>query len=278
MTTPSVSGHYARPALAEAVWAGLRALGKDPAALDPADLAPIDQFHIGARDATRALLHLAELRPGQSVVDLGGGLGGSARTLALEAGVRVTVLDLTEDFIRLGTELTARTGLADRVSFRHGDATQLPFPAASFDAVWTQHSSMNVADKAALYREAARVLRPGGKLALHEIMAGAQSPVHFPVPWASTPELSFISPPAEVRALLRQAGFRELAWHDVTAEAREWWRKRRTAASQGPPPPLGLHLLLGPAAPAMVGNLMRNLDEDRVTVIQAVLEAPGSKA
>ncbi len=279
-TDPSVSDHYTRPDLADAIWAGLRATGKDLAALTPADLSPIDQFHIGGREATQALLKLAQLKTGLDVLDIGGGLGGAARTLALEAGARVTVLDLTEEFVRVGRLLTERTGLAGQVSFRHGIATQMPFPYTSFDAVWTQHSSMNIADKEALYREAYRVLRPGGKLALHEIMAGPQQPVPFPQPWASHPGISYLRPPADIRDLLARTGFRELAWNDVTPAARAWWQARveaaaaAQAAGQPAPPPLGIHLLLGPAAPTIVGNLRRGLDEARVAVIQAVFERP----
>lgn len=271
---PSVNSHYTRPQLDHAIRAGLLASGKDPDHCTPADLAPIDQFHIGARPATLALLKLAELQPGQHVLDLGGGLGGPARTLATEAGMRVTVLDLTEAFVTTGQRLSERTGLAALVTFQLGDATRPPFPDGTFDAVWTQHSTMNIPDKERLYREALRVVRPGGKLAMHEIMAGALQPVHFPVPWASHPDLSFLRPPAEVRALLKRTGWHELAWHDVTHAARDWWRERRLPALYGNPPPLGLHLLLGPDAPAMIGNLMRSLDEDRVTVIEAVFQRP----
>jgi hypothetical protein len=103
-------------------------------------------------------------------------------------------------------------------------------------------------------------------------MAGPAQPVHFPVPWASHPAISFLRTPAEARALLHLAGWRERAWHDVTAAARDWWRERRMRALQGPRPPLGLHFLLGPTMPTMVANLMRSLDEDRVAVVQAVFE------
>ncbi len=270
---PSISDHYTRPNLTEAIFAGLQAEGKDLAALTAGDLAGVDQFHIGGREGTLVLLELAQLRPGLEVLDVGGGLGGPARTLAQAADARVTVLDLTEDFVRIGALLTERTGLSERVSFRHGDATQLPFPDASFDVVWTQHSTMNIADKESLYREAHRVLRPGGKLVMHEIMAGTAQPVYFPVPWASHPAISFLRAPGDVLDLLERTGFKQQVWHDITAESRDWWRARMDeAAARSAPPPLSVHLLLGPDAPARLANLTRNLDEERVSVIQAVLE------
>lgn len=268
----ALNAHYAPGGdLEAAIDRGLRAAGKDPAALQPEDLRGVDQFHIGGLEATRALLARAGLPRGAAVLDVGGGLGGTARTLALEAESRVTVLDLTAAFVAVGRRLTARTGLSDRVRFAQGDATRLPFGAASFDAVWTQHSSMNISDKAALYAEAGRVLRPGGRLALHEVAAGPAGAVRYPVPWARTAALSYLAAPEELRARLGAAGLRERAWVDVTAEAREGWERliARLEAPEGPPP-LGLHLFLGPGTLELMQNLARNLAEGRVVVVQAV--------
>jgi deazaflavin-dependent oxidoreductase (nitroreductase family) len=268
-----VAEHYAAPGLAQRVLDGLRRAGKDPDALTPDDLAPLDQFHTGAKAATLELARLAGVGPGMDVLDVGGGLGGPARTLAATFGCRVTVLDFTEAYCEVGADLTRRTGLTDRVRFQHGDAVAPPFPDASFDLVWSQHSSMNIADKAGLYRALVRMLRPGGRLAFHEILAGpAGTPPHFPVPWARDPELSFLAPSAEIRALLAGLGLRELAWTDTSPAALEWFRQRASAVRGAPPPPVGLHLLLGADLPAMLANQVRNLDERRIAVIQAVFE------
>ena len=134
------------------------------------------------------------------MLDVGGGIGGPARTLA-EAGCSVTVLDLTEEFCRTGAALTERVALGGRVTFRHASALDMPFEDGAFDAAWTHHSSMNIEDKERLYKEIARVVRRGGKLAMHEIMAGPEGPLHFPVPWASVPTISFLRAPDAVRKL-----------------------------------------------------------------------------
>jgi len=68
----------------------------------------------------------------------------------------------------VGNELTRRAGLADRVDIVQGDATDLPFPPGSFDVAWTQHAAMNIADKAGLYRELRRVVKPGGRVIVLE--------------------------------------------------------------------------------------------------------------
>jgi ubiquinone/menaquinone biosynthesis C-methylase UbiE len=206
---------------------------------------------------------------------VGGGLGGAARTLASELGCRVTVLDRTVAYCGAGELLTARTGLADQVTFQVGDALALPFANAAFDVVWTQHSSMNVPDKRRLYAEARRVLRPGGRLALHEIMAGAVEPIHYPVPWAREPSISFLVPPAHVRALLAELGFIEVAWMNLTDAAIAWFGARLAALdARDTPPPLGLHLVMGPEFPIMLRGLLRNLEEDRLKVIMAVFDGP----
>jgi SAM-dependent methyltransferase len=271
----AIAAHYGPGDLAEAILAGARAAGKDPDHLQPDDLTPVDQFHMGGRPATLELIRLAGLPRGGDVLDIGGGFGGPARTLAVELDGRVVVLDITEEFCRVGEMLTARTGLGDRVRFQHGDATAMPFDDASFDAAWTQHSSMNIADKEQLYREIKRVLRPGGRLALHEVMAGPEQPIHFPVPWARDATINALRPAAEARALIAGLGFDEVAWVDVSAASIDWWRERLAiAAGQPGPPPLGLHLILGPDFGQMVRNMLRNLEENRITVVQAAFARP----
>lgn len=269
----SVNLHYAPGGLAAAIAEGLSAAGKADGPLTPDDLAPLDQFHTRGKAATLEIARLAGLQPGMRVLDVGGGLGGPARTVAHDVGCHVTVLDLTEEYCRIGEELTRRTGLTDRVAFRHGDALAMPLPEQSFDAVVTHHSSMNIEDKERLYGEIRRVLRPGGRLALYEIMAGRQGPIHFPVPWAREASISFLRPPEEVRRLVAGLGFTELAWRDVSAGALEWFRGRLAASQKAAaPPPLGLHLLLGAEFAAMFRNQVRNLEEDRITVSEAVWE------
>ena len=200
----SIGEHYASDGLAVAILTALHKAGNDLDSITAQDLTPVDQLHTRGKDATLELAHLAGITPEMRVLDVGGGLGGPARTLATEIGCSVEVLDVTEEFCRAGEMLTTRTGLGHLVSFRYASALDMPHPDASFDAVWMQHSSMNIADKERLYAEIHRVLRPGGHLALHEIMAGPVAPIHFPVPWARGPEISFLRPPEEVRALIHR--------------------------------------------------------------------------
>ena len=270
----SIGEHYASDDLAVAILTALHKAGNDLDSITAQDLTPVDQLHTRGKDATLELAHLAGITLEMRVLDVGGGLGGPARTLATEIGCSVEVLDVTEEFCRAGEMLTTRTGLGDLVSFRYASALDMPHPDASFDAVWVQHSSMNIADKERLYAEIHRVLRPGGHLALHEIMAGPVAPIHFPLPWARGPEISFLRLPEEVRALIASIGFDESAWVDDTASALRWFRERLAAAdaASGELPPLGLHLVLGADLGQMFQKLARNLQEDRVVVVKGVFE------
>src|SRR5947207_1021926 len=218
MDTQAVSAYWGRNHLGQAILDALAATGKDLDALTIDDLAPFDQFHGGGKLATERLARLASFAPGTPVLDVGGGLGGPARTLAVQFGCRVTVIDLTESYVRAAEMLTERLGLADRVTHQVGNALELPFEDGSFDAVWTQNSGMNIADKERLYAGFHRVLRPGGRLAIQEPMAGPVQPVIFPVMWARDASSSFLRTPQEMRTLIEATGFRVRAWDDVTRD------------------------------------------------------------
>lgn len=267
-TRSHVASHYGREGLAEAIETALRAAGLDPARLSPEDLNPVDQFHIMGHDATHELARRAGITAKDEVLDVGGGIGGPARLLASAFGARVTVLDLTPEFCRAGALMTAWTGLQDRVRFEVGDALDIPAPPLSYDVVWTQHSTMNIPDKPELYRQARRVLRPGGRLAMHEITAGpAGQPVRFPVPWASEPSLSSLLSAGRLRDAILEAGFRPREWTDLTDTALAWVRERLAGPGPGP---LGLHLLMGDDTRPALENVRASLEEKRLTVVMGV--------
>jgi SAM-dependent methyltransferase len=265
---PGASKADTQPQLAEAILAALRTAGKDLAALTPRDLAAVDQFHVRGLAATRDLAESAGLQAGERVLDAGGGLGGPARVLAGERGCAVEVLDLSADFCRAGALLTHLTGWTGRVRFCNGSALDLPYPSSRFDVYWTQHSTMNIANKTRLYAEARRVLRPGGRLAFYEIMAGPGGAPHYPVPWARGPEASTLPAPEAIRDLLDRLGLEEQAWQDDSEAAFRWFRER---GGSGPrPSALGLHLVLGGDYGRMIENQVRNLAEGRIRVIRGV--------
>ena len=269
----SAPTHYGRPDLAGTLLKALESAGKDIQNLAPDDLAPFDNLHVRGRAGTHGLARLAGLRPGTRVLDVGCGIGGPARTLAAEYGCLVTGIDLTESYVEAGRELTERVGLSESVSIHVGNAVELPIVDGSFDVVWMQHVGMNVADKARLYSECRRVLRPGGKLALHEIVAGTKSPLRYSVPWASDPSASFLLSPDRLRETLDESGLSRVEWRDDTSNSIEWAKSPGDAG--GPEGlPGALEALLGPDYRERLQNVRRNLIERRIEVVQAVCTSP----
>jgi SAM-dependent methyltransferase len=264
----TIREHWERAGLGQVILEALAAADKNLEALTVEDVAPADHFHGGGMPATERLAGLVTPAAGTRVLDVGGGLGGPARTLAARYGCRVTVLDLTDSYVRAGELLTERLRLSDRVDHRVGDALALPFPAGAFDMVWTQNSGMNVPDKERLYAGFHRVLRPGGVLAFQEPMTGPGGPPIFPLMWARDASQSFLRTPDEMRALLEAAGFRVRVWDDVTDEF-------SVATPVAALPPYAISkLVMGDELQVIVDAGQRSRTERRVLSIHAVCDRP----
>jgi ubiquinone/menaquinone biosynthesis C-methylase UbiE len=270
----AVTRHYAGgDDLERRIVEQLRSVGLlEGQSLSSRDLAALDQFHVGGLDASDALARLCSLSSGMHVLDVGSGLGGPSRFLAATYRCRVTGIDVTESYCRIASLLAERMGVEHLVDYRHGDALHLPFADQTFDAAWTQHASMNIAEKAEFYAEIARAVQIGGRFAVHDVVQSIGGPVLFPVPWARSAALSHLLTLEETREAIVRSGFSVLIWNDVSEAAADWLAK--VAAKRDPPdiPRLGLHLVLGQEFPQMVANLRRNLEEHRCGVIQAVFE------
>jgi SAM-dependent methyltransferase len=261
---------YDGPDITGDIDTALRAAGLDPAALAVDDLAALDEFHALGRPATLALADLAGVAPDTAVLDVGAGIGGPARVLADRYGARVTAVDATPRFCRAAARLCTATGLADRIDVVCADALALPLDDASVDLAWIQAVGQNIADKRGLAAELARVVRPGGRLALFEVVAGPGGPLHFPVPWADGPEGSFLVSAADLRALFTDAGFTPTVWNEgeavqatIVAAAQEMGELPAHAG-------VALDLLM-PDYEARMAGVARNIGEQRIGLVQAVL-------
>lgn len=263
----AVADHYGIPDLLGQIFTGLERVGADLSKLTTEDLAPVDEFHIGGRKATAHAI--AKLSPATDdhVLDIGCGIGGAARYLAANVGCRVTGVDLTPEFIATARALTEKTGLGDKVSYEVASALDMPFADAGFDGAITLHVVMNIHDRAGLYGEVARVLKPGATFCVYDVMKQGEDAVIYPVPWAKTAETSHLTPPDEMLELLDGAGFEVFEVEDRTDFARDFFKQTLAAVSDGSPP-LGLNLLMGDTAPLKFKNMLENTEQGRIAVVQ----------
>jgi sarcosine/dimethylglycine N-methyltransferase len=264
-----VRNHYRATGLVERLKMALAVFGPEDQPLAPQQLASLDQFHTRGLAATADLARSAGIEADMAVLDIGSGVGGPARFLAGTYSCRVTGVDLSEPFVDAARYLTERTGQTGQVSFKTANALDLPFDDGRFDAVFLQHVAMNIADRARLYREIRRVLKSGGRFATFDVVLNGGEP-HYPVPWARTPDTSFLMTAAATREAIEPAGFRTLTWLDDTEAAKIWFAQMRAS---GPPPSLNLGVVMGPDFAQLAANLGRNLTEGRLGILTAVFEA-----
>ncbi|HEY4210980.1 MAG TPA: class I SAM-dependent methyltransferase [Steroidobacteraceae bacterium] len=265
----TVRRHYQATGLVDRLKGALAVLGPQDQRLTPQQLGALDQFHTRGLAATADLARLAGIEANMSILDVGSGVGGPARFLNEAYGCEVVGIDLSEPFVEAARYLTERTGQQRNVSFQAGSALDLPFENGRFDAVFLQHVAMNIADRKTLYAEIRRVLKERGRLATFDIVMNKGEP-EFPVPWARTPEGSFLMTADATREAIEAAGFVALSIQDDTEVAKTWLTQMRAS---GPPPSPNLGVVMGPDTPQLITNLGRNLLQDRLGVLTAVFEA-----
>lgn len=269
MTTDDVARHYSRGDLLSRLNAALTADGADPGHPTLEALAPYDQFHGRGMEATLDIAALMPARASDHVLDIGSGIGGPARFVASRFGCRVTGIDLTEEFCDVARHLTRLLRLEDKVTFDNGDALHMPYGDAAFDGAYSLNVSMNIADKAAFYREIHRVLAPDGWLVLSEIAQGDGGEPEYPMPWASSARTSFLSAPEAVRQGLRDAGFDIVHFESTRDAALAFGARARALVERGEKPPLrGVTLVHPDSGTQEIANSARALAEGRIVPIE----------
>ncbi|MEC8153315.1 MAG: methyltransferase domain-containing protein [Pseudomonadota bacterium] len=285
-----VEAHYTRENLLSTIRDGLTAAGFDPDSPDASALSAVDEFHIGGSEASRFVGEALGATSGLRVLDIGCGIGGPARFMASTFGCRVTGIDLTADYVAVGNQLSAMVGLAEAVTLQQASALDLPFSdgstgdGAGFDAAYVMHVGMNIADKPRMMAEAARVLRPGGKLVVYDVMTQREGSVTYPLPWSDVPENSAVDRLSAYKAALHAAGLvievsetkRDFAvgfFEAMVARMNE--AQAAGGGAAGGPGPLGLHLLMGANTREKVGNVFGQIKEGLLAPVLITCRKPG---
>ena len=275
VNTSSVADHYGKGgSLLNTIIKELRKVNSlDNITID--DLAPMDEFHIGGREATQEFLKQLNICETHHVLDVGCGLGGTARFVASHFGCKVTGVDITPEFISCGKELTRMVGLTNNVELLVGSALDLKTILGgtnhSFDKAFMLHVGMNIEDKSLLVSEIAATLRPGGLLGIYDVMktgGNATQDLDFPVPWTNDASTNFVAPPDEYRTAIKSAGLKiisERNRHDFAVKFFSNMKEKKNIS------PIGLHLLMDDF-PQKMGNMLGNLNMGRIAPIEMIAE------
>ncbi|MHA2390351.1 MAG: class I SAM-dependent methyltransferase [Promethearchaeota archaeon] len=234
-------------------------------------LTPIQELHLRGAEVTLELTRGADLKENMRVLDVGSGIGGSARILTSEFGCNVTGLDLCEEFCRVAVILNKKLGLSEKIEIRQGNALDMPFDEDSFDAALIQHVLMNIKEKNEVFSQIYRVLRPRGRLAINTICTGSVMPIYYPVIWANNPDISFLLDADELRKLIIDCSFKELMWKNDTKNVIEGIERRRAKPRSNNPRLITLNMIVEDSSTKWK-NMVRNLKEGRFVVIQGIFE------
>jgi phosphoethanolamine N-methyltransferase len=168
----------------------------------------------GGEDTTKEICQLLELKPGQKVLDICCGIGGSCFFMTKTYGVNATGVDLSTNMLTIAKERQEEFGIKE-ITFIHGDITQTKFDENTFDAVYTRDGVMHIEDKLSLFSQVLKWLKPGGKFLSSDYCAPPTSR-----PWS--PEFTdyvkdrgyFLVPVEDYQTILQRAGFTNIQGWD----------------------------------------------------------------
>ncbi len=273
----SVAGHYTHGDLLGTIEARLSDLGITPDDISSEDLAAVDEFHIGGRQATDHLMQQLDLCQHSHLLDVGCGLGGAARYVAEKYHTQVTGIDLTAEYIETGNVLTSWLRLDSQVTLKQGSALTMPFDENTFDGGYMLHVGMNIEDKIALFTEIFRILRPGSCFAVYDVMRQDEGDLHFPVPWARDSSTSQLSTPGQYRQALNAAGFSVSTENNRHQFALDFYANLRTQKKiKDGSLPLSLHDLMKESAGTRIKNLVHNLKSNLIAPVEMIVIKPGA--
>ncbi len=254
----SIEKHYLKEGLYEDIVSRLKEQGTDLHKVKRSDISGADEFHVRGAVVSKELAKSVNLYEA-SVLDVGCGLGGPCRMLADDYNCQATGIDISHEYIRTAKELSKLVKLERKTTFIQGDATRLPFEDNSFDVIWTQHVQMNIPNKKKFYSEISRVLKAGGYFLYYDIFKKGKEEVDYPMPWASTSDLSFLFKEDEMDSFLTQLGLTKEQSTDQTQAGIEFFNALVAKMKEFGPPKMGLNVLMGETTKPKLMNLLAYL-------------------
>ncbi len=267
----AVSEHYLHGNLLKAIQAAIPRLGKTIDSITIEDLAPVDEFHIGGRQATEHFVGQLNISEQDHILDVGCGLGGAARYVANRYNNHVTGIDLTEEYIETGNALCAWVKLDQHISLHQGSALSMPFQDETFDGAYMMHVGMNIDDKARLFNEIYRVLRPGACFGVYDVMRDKHGELTYPVPWATEKSTSNLAAPEQYKHALENAGFVVSKENNRRDFAVDFFKRlAEKVAADGGLPALGLHTLMQQSTAVKIKNMIENITAEYIAPVEII--------
>lgn len=267
----AVSKHYTHGSLLNSIQAGIEKLGKTPHNISVDDLGPVDEFHIGGRQATDRFISQLNFTNKRHILDIGCGLGGATRYVANKYNVKVTGIDLTPEYVETGNVLSSWVKLDDKISLIVESALAMSFADATFDGAYMLHVGMNIADKEQLFKEIFRVMKQGSTLGIYDILENGEGELTYPLPWASDSGSNQLATSEWYKAALAKAGFKVSLENNRREFALEFFKKMKEKnEANGGPPPLGLHTLMQKSTPVKLKNMLDGIEEGFIAPVEII--------
>jgi cyclopropane fatty-acyl-phospholipid synthase-like methyltransferase len=170
---------------------------------------------------TELLISKSGVKEGQSFLDVGCGTGRPGIHIAQATGCKVTGITISRTQVETANQRAAAAGLKDRVSFQLADAMKMPFPDASFDAAWAFESFHHMPDRGQVLREIHRVLRPGGRLVIADLVCDRQMPPEAAGLLSEFWKINSLLTSEQSRAIIGKEGFELVEYLDVSPNVQE---------------------------------------------------------